>query len=94
MMLHGHHMKRKGWAGRIEFVAYVPKGGVAIPEKFAKGNDTGPFLVIQRTHGPLTPWTITQADLFADDWEMVDPVKPGHYSDKMISSENPDGRVA
>jgi hypothetical protein len=78
-MLNGHPMRRKGWQGRIEFVAYVPAGSVQVPQKFAAGNDTGPFLVIKRKHGPLASWTITQADLLADDWEMSDPVKPGEY---------------
>jgi hypothetical protein len=79
-MLHGHPMRRKGWVGRIDFVAYVPKGAVQVPQKFAGGNDTGPFLVIKRRHsGELAPWTITQADLLADDWEMVNPTQPGEY---------------
>jgi hypothetical protein len=79
-MLNGHPMRRKGWVGRIDFVVYVPKGSVQVPQKFADGTATGPFLVIKRTHhDELAPWTITQADLLADDWEMVNPIKPGEY---------------
>lgn len=94
LMLNGHQMRRRGWNNRIDWVAFVPKGSVAIPHKFAEGNDTGPFLVVKRRHGPIVPWTVTQQDLLADDWEMVNELKPGHYSDKAITADNPDGRVA
>lgn len=71
MMLDGHQMKRQAWNPMgPEWVAYVPKGAVAIPHKFTVGNETGPFLVIKRRNKPITTWTITADDLLATDWKI------------------------
>jgi hypothetical protein len=70
-MLNGDKVKRKNWGASPEWIAYVPKGGVQIPQKFAGGHDTGPFLVASLKNRGIVPWTVTHADLLAGDWEIV-----------------------
>jgi hypothetical protein len=77
-MRHGHKMRRRMWQN-IEWVAYVPQGATQIPQKFANAHPSGDFLVAKAKDGGLVPWTATQADLLAGDWEMQEPTQPGEY---------------
>jgi len=71
-MLDGHQMKRKGWNPMgPEWVAYVPAGSTNIPQKFAGGAATGPFLVAKLQGKGVVSWTVTHSDLMARDWQLV-----------------------
>jgi hypothetical protein len=63
----GKLVTRKGWNGKGLQVA------AQFPDEHSKmGN---PYLYIDATAlgGTLNPWVPSQTDLFADDWETVEP---------------------
>jgi len=75
---HGHRMRRSSWPPAI-WVAFVPEGSTAVPQKFGDGLPTAAVLMIGSAMS-LSPWTAAHADLLAGDWEMAEPVQPGHTS--------------
>jgi hypothetical protein len=79
-IFNGSKVKRRMWAN-LQWIAYVPKGAVQIPHKYADGNNTGPFLVSLTKEGVLMPWIASQGDLLANDWEVVSQ-RPAHDYDE------------
>lgn len=81
MLLAGHKLKRIGWHGMGMYVIYR-KGypeGIAINKSTAEatGMPEGrickflPYLMMKTVEHAFVPWTITQADVLAADWEVV-----------------------
>ena len=60
----GRRMRRFGWRGKGMWVALT-----GIP---AKVGMTMPFLFMRLPARNLVPWTPSQPDLLADDWEEFD----------------------
>ena len=73
----GKKAKRKGWNGKEQYVvlAYmqecITSSGVAIsePEHTSIGSK---FLMLVGTSGYQCGWLASQADMLADDWEIVE----------------------
>jgi hypothetical protein len=62
----GECVRRAGWNGKGMWVEYVH--AAVLPG----GDDlTLPFIVMQTAQGHWIPWLCSQADLLADDWELV-----------------------
>lgn len=62
-MKEGDACARKGWNGKAQFVAMQkPSHGSKMRE---------PFLYLNPGNGQLIPWTVSQADILAEDWYVV-----------------------
>ena len=73
----GKRVKRKGWNGKEQYVvlAYmqlcITSSGVSINEP--EHTDIGSkFLMFVGTSGYQCGWLASQADMLAEDWEIVD----------------------
>jgi hypothetical protein len=71
----GARVARAGWNGRNMWLAYIPSGAWQVPNKFADGHPTLPFILMRTADGWLVPWLALQTDLLAEDWALV-PVYP------------------
>lgn len=77
----GARIARSGWNGRGMWVAFMPghPGGHPADVQTAEAHRLGvgeivkvpPYLVLRTAGGDLVPWTISQTDALADDWEAV-----------------------
>ena len=73
----GKKAKRKGWNGKEQYVvlAYmqecITSSGAAISEP-EHTNIGSKFLMFVGTSGYQCGWLASQADMLADDWEVVD----------------------
>lgn len=59
----GSKIARKGWNGKGMFV----KG--QFPDEHSKMSQ--PYIYIKGAKGQVLPWTPSQEDLFAEDWEVI-----------------------
>lgn len=60
MTEHGKRVRRSGWNGKGMWLEYVP------------GTDSMQgYVVMKPTRGGFVPWTCSQTDLLAEDWETV-----------------------
>ena len=59
----GNRMSRSGWNGRGMWIA------AQYPDAHSKM--TEPYLYMKTAQGGLIPWLCSQADAFAEDWEVV-----------------------
>jgi len=59
----GHDVARKGWNGKGQYLS------LQVPDTYSKM--TLPYIYISTVQGDLVPWVASQADLLADDWELV-----------------------
>jgi hypothetical protein len=77
----GSQIARAGWNGKDMYVAYQPgyPDGIAINANTAQatGRPQGsvcrflPYLLFRTAQGDFVPWLASQADVLADDWEIV-----------------------
>lgn len=74
----GKKVQRQGWNGKGMFIYYVPKGEykpcTAIAEQLVNENglvDYGAYIAIKTVQGNVVPWLASQADMLAEDWEVV-----------------------
>ncbi len=77
----GHKVARAGWNGAGMFLAYMP--GFTIPAGMVNGRtakfvppgqevECGGYIAMWTAQGVWQPgWLCSQADLLADDWEVV-----------------------
>jgi len=64
----GKKLARQGWNGRDMYVALqVPDPGSA---------NTLPYLWMRTTKGDRVPWTVSQTDILAVDWFVVENPAP------------------
>ena len=73
---HGKKIKRRGWNGKNQYVELAraisfmaPDGAVVNAEHDAIGNQAFAFC---GTSGVQMGWLASQADMLADDWEIVE----------------------
>lgn len=74
----GNKVARSGWNGKGMFLYYV-KGSTfevnrpPLTELYAEGTvvDYHGHIDMKTAQGYMVPWTASQADLLADDWEVV-----------------------
>lgn len=62
-MQEGAKVSRPGWNGKGMWIA--------IHEPKAKARMTQPYVYMKTAQGDYIPWLCSQADLLADDWEIV-----------------------
>jgi len=72
----GYKVRRAGWNGKGMWVALVPEGAAQVQQKISGGYDLLPFLGMKTADNRFVPWLISQADVLADDWELVDDAVP------------------
>lgn len=74
----GYRAYRKGWNGKNQFIYYVSKGHYKpctdVARKYLTGDDGkvayGAYVAIKTSDGNVVPWTASQTDMLADDWEI------------------------
>lgn len=72
-MREGARVRRSGWNGRGMWLAICePDGEGKVPEKLSEREMTQPYVYMKTAQGDFIPWLCSQADLLADDWEIVD----------------------
>lgn len=59
----GKRVARAGWNGKNMYLE------LQVPDKFSKM--TEPYVFMKTAPGGLIPWLCSQADLLAEDWEIV-----------------------
>ena len=76
MMKHGAKMSRRGWNGKQQYIELAtcisyktPDGEVVNAEHEAIGNAAIAFV---GTSGVQMGWLASQADMLAEDWEIID----------------------
>jgi hypothetical protein len=60
----GDRVRRAGWNGKGMYLT------LQVPDAHSKM--TLPYVYISTNQGDLIPWVCSQADLLADDWELVE----------------------
>ena len=75
----GKKIQRSGWNGKGMFIYFVPKGAYKPCTPIAESlvNKEGlveyrEYLAHKTTSGDVVPWTISQADVLANDWEVIE----------------------
>lgn len=70
----GYRAYRKGWNGKNQLIYYVPEGHykqcIDVARKYLTGDDGKAYLAIKTSDGNVVPWTASQTDMLADDWEI------------------------
>ena len=61
----------------------VPAGAVMVPHKYGGGYHVMPTLWVKTSEDALMAYCISQSDVLADDWEMVE--NPQRADQKAIS---------
>lgn len=67
-MERAERVRRRGWNGSGLWL------GLQRPDSHSKMGE--PYVYIRTVHGTLIPWTCSQADLLADDYEIVENTGP------------------
>ena len=62
-MLNARRVRRRGWNGKGMWLGYHE------PDEDEKM--TEPFIYMRTAQGGLIPWLASQADILANDWELV-----------------------
>jgi hypothetical protein len=60
----GHRAQRAGWNGKGMWVLLVPAA-------FGRESEILPFLALRTVQGDLIPWTVSQADVLGEDWQIM-----------------------
>ena len=75
----GAKITRRGWNGKGMFLYYVPEGRYPARTDAAKSIatedgkvDYGAYIAMKTAQGNVVPWLASQADMLADDWEVVE----------------------
>lgn len=64
-MKRGEKVARKGWNGKGMYIAICEGGG------FRDGFRNTDFIYMKTTNDEITPWLASQADMLAEDWQIV-----------------------
>lgn len=69
-----HHVRRAGWNGKGMFLRIAVQGTwiEVMPDKSEREYTMGPFVLLRTADGNEIPWTCSQSDLLATDWEFTD----------------------
>jgi len=59
----GNSVVRAGWNGKGMYLE------LQVPDEYSKM--TVPYIYIKAADGTVVPWLASQADMLADDWEVV-----------------------
>lgn len=71
----GKRVSRKGWNGKGMFLLYVPSEKWGIIDKIGLGIPKGNLLSwigIKTADNKFVSWLASQADMLAEDWEIVE----------------------
>lgn len=58
----GYRTYRKGWNGKNQFIYHLTGDDWKVAY--------GAYLAIKTSDGNVVPWTASQTDMLADDWEI------------------------
>ncbi len=67
MLKNGSKVQRTGWNGKGMYVYLVPPTNVPSPPP-----TTLPYIMLKTANNEVVPWTISQTDALADDWQVVE----------------------
>lgn len=59
----GHKVKRSGWSNEESYIA------LQTPDENSKMGH--PYIYIRTCTGKYAPWTVSNQDILAEDWELV-----------------------
>lgn len=75
----GRKMARKGWNGKGMFIFLVPGSTFVVNRKpllgiYPEGTEIKyhAHIDMRTADGQIVPWVISQTDLFANDWVVID----------------------
>lgn len=74
----GNKLARIGWNGKGMFLYYVPAASyppsTEIAKKAFNNEDVpyGAYIAIKTAQGNVIPWCASQADILAEDWEVIE----------------------
>lgn len=71
----GKKAARKSWNGKGQFILRVEKWwatDLLASNGYDEKYKTTPFLALKTVQNTLVPWTPSQTDQLADDWEIID----------------------
>lgn len=80
LMRGGFLVTRRGWNGKGQYLAYVPRRSLralddpdyplvrSLPHLVDETVTCREYIVISTVEGDLVPWVASQTDLLADDW--------------------------
>ena len=63
----GAKVCRTGWNGKGMYIYLVPPGTCPYPSPTIL-----PYLMLKTANNSIVPWTISQTDALATDWEVVE----------------------
>lgn len=75
MLWRGFKMRRRGWNSQDQFIRLVPDTPSNMDcESYPEGTDVSyrPHIDIKDSQGMCAPWLASQADMLAQDWEVVE----------------------
>jgi hypothetical protein len=67
----GKAVNRSGWNGANMRVFMVPGYTTTDPNEVGKYLSVGPQFMMRASDGGIYAWTVSSADLFAEDWQIV-----------------------
>lgn len=67
----GKNVRRQGWGDTI-WVFMAPAAAVTVPHKYGGGYHVRPTLWVKTAEDDLMSYCISQMDVLADDWELVE----------------------
>jgi len=79
----GKAVARQGWGNTI-WVFMVPEAAVQVPHKYGGGYHVMPTLWVKTAEDALMAYCISQTDVLADDWILVE--SPQREDQKKIAS--------
>jgi len=80
----GKRVARAGWNGKGMWIAFysgcsvlIPAGGtIDFPAIGHEFNEIRPYLGMKTVDNEWVPWTISQSDALANDWQIIEVVQP------------------
>lgn len=72
----GKKTARKGWNGSGMFLYHVPANKYTSVTEVAQNAfgdyvEYGAYIAMKTAQGNIVPWTASQTDILAEDWELV-----------------------
>lgn len=67
-----YKIRRSGWNGKGMWVVMIPAMSTTVPQKIGGGYPVQAYLMMKTVDDTLVPWLISQSDVLAGDWELVD----------------------
>lgn len=69
MLKRDERVTRAGWNGKGMYLALMPGGDTGTPD--GRSYPARPYIVMKTADDQMVPWTASQSDVLADDWQLV-----------------------